>query len=616
MKAALHTALLALAALSLPTMGQGQDVYIRYDSTCMDRMEYAYGFTVRGTEYVKYQVQLSPTEYIVLEVGPENSAQVQQGFSDPTLQCGDIRLNAELAGNIREGRTKAFMVRPLEGNQFAVMRINQASYFRRDGQGVTYESWQFSFSHQGGLRVGENLTEDNVQGVNVFYQGPTTYQCADAFIFRQTFQFASPDAYREIIFVPGIGIVEERPANGDANNIYQLKWVNGQPFDQYLQEKCAEGIQASGDFLLAQGGQNPPPAATDITPFQPQPAGPTIHVVTAGETLFSVSRQHMVGVGDIQSWNNLGSSTVIKVGQELVVSDPSLAAASTGTMNMRGAQQPAWQTTTGTHTVQAGETVATLATMYGYTEARFRDMNNLVAGQALSPGMVLKTTDCPTGTQAPSGQGNEDTTLPTNEPVTQGNQLPAPFSPDFAEVSTNAQSPAGTTTSRGNTQAFAPPNTNTQGTLPTNNPSATNQGNIQPFTPPANQDPTLPTTNNAGTLPTGNNQNSATLPTTTPGTNQNPAGQGNIQPFQPPTNQQPASRGGDQPITPFTPPAGSNTPTSIPTENTTTPPPPASRPPSSSFGTPIRPAGNGATSYRGDTGPTGLSFHSKPASVG
>ena len=45
------------------------------------------------------------------------------------------------------------------------------------------------------------------------------------------------------------------------------------------------------------------------------------HTVAKGETLFSISRQHGVTVGDLKDWNNLPDN-LIKPGQKLIVSRP------------------------------------------------------------------------------------------------------------------------------------------------------------------------------------------------------------------------------------------------------------------------------------------------------
>ena len=69
------------------------------------------------------------------------------------------------------------------------------------------------------------------------------------------------------------------------------------------------------------------------------------------------------------------------------------AAAVPATTQPAAANAPAWRTTTGWHTFAAGETVATVASRYGYTEARFREMNGLSATDFPRIGQQLRTVD-------------------------------------------------------------------------------------------------------------------------------------------------------------------------------------------------------------------------------
>lgn len=53
-----------------------------------------------------------------------------------------------------------------------------------------------------------------------------------------------------------------------------------------------------------------------------------MHVVSAGETLYGLSRQYKVSVGEIKTWNGLRSN-MIDVGQRLIIETPSQTTAST-----------------------------------------------------------------------------------------------------------------------------------------------------------------------------------------------------------------------------------------------------------------------------------------------
>lgn len=69
---------------------------------------------------------------------------------------------------------------------------------------------------------------------------------------------------------------------------------------------------------LKRSAPRPSQATPDPTPTPTQPDQIT-HVVSAGETLYGISRKYGVRVGQIRTWNQLGSSDLIQVGQKLII---------------------------------------------------------------------------------------------------------------------------------------------------------------------------------------------------------------------------------------------------------------------------------------------------------
>lgn len=98
-----------------------------------------------------------------------------------------------------------------------------------------------------------------------------------------------------------------------------------------------------------------------------------IHVVKAGDSLYSISRRYGVPVDKIVSDNELDPSKSLVIGQTIVV--------------MVGTRQ---------HTVRAGESLFTIARQYGTTVAAIQAANQITNPAAISPGTVLTI---------PSGEG-------------------------------------------------------------------------------------------------------------------------------------------------------------------------------------------------------------------
>jgi len=110
--------------------------------------------------------------------------------------------------------------------------------------------------------------------------------------------------------------------------------------------------------------------------------GETIHKVAEKETLFSISKMYNVSIDDLKQWNGLTSNS-LSLGQELIVKKkaPAKQAVVTNTV-------PAMVSKKGTHTVEAKETMFSIARQYGISVQQLRDWNS-IEGNEISIGQVL-----------------------------------------------------------------------------------------------------------------------------------------------------------------------------------------------------------------------------------
>lgn len=211
-----------------------------------------------------------------------------------------------------------------------------------------------------------------------------------------------------------------------------------------------------------------------------QPTTTTLtHTVAKGETLFGVSRKYGTTVDAIKAQNGLTSNTLFP-GQQLNLTTTTVQTAGVGeavamaptvptvpynagpvaTSNPGAAQPTPYSTTPavptpyeGTttqtprsaqtavygedvHMVQPGETVASIALKYGYTSAKFREMNEMGSNEIVKVGQQLKTSDCncpaPVAPQevAPEAYGQQNTATESYNgqlasPQAYGQQAPA-----------------------------------------------------------------------------------------------------------------------------------------------------------------------------------------------
>lgn len=134
----------------------------------------------------------------------------------------------------------------------------------------------------------------------------------------------------------------------------------------------------------------PAPTHTPVPPPEPTPTSPPtkqcIYTVQAGDTLFSIARQFGTTVSDIAQANGITNVNQIYVGQTLVIPDCE-----------PGAEPP--PSDCFTYVVQRGDTLFSLARRFGTTVNDIALQNHIVNPSLIFVGQKL--TICPKGTAPP-----------------------------------------------------------------------------------------------------------------------------------------------------------------------------------------------------------------------
>ena len=155
------------------------------------------------------------------------------------------------------------------------------------------------------------------------------------------------------------------------------------------------GAEPQGSSGGGQGMASYQPGNTEITgsvPAAPPPPawtweGGTPITVAPGETLEMISRQHGVPVSAIMQANNITSPAMVRPGEHLVIPrrSPSTAAYAPPTTRIAttmpgmpvGAPRTALAPTTGMHVVAPGETLHSIARLYGKSVMVLAKANNI-----------------------------------------------------------------------------------------------------------------------------------------------------------------------------------------------------------------------------------------------
>jgi len=415
--------------ISLSTV-HAADYYFLFDPSCMDLLEYRYQETSAGSEFLAYGLSVSDSERLILQTG--SRANVREiSLADPLIigcQNGQSIKNGNLAKKINDNQANVYIAIPTDTEgRYQVRRVNQADYLSTSGNQLVVRTSLYRLAYNTNSNQFEgDLSNTDPRG-KVYFQNQQEQGGCTTYEFLQRYDY-NPQAGLLIRVNPVVGILSETNRGG-ASTFYALSSVNGQPVEQILAQRCGNQNMANqetgpssygDDTFIARGAQQGTLRTDNAV---------RTHRVAKGETLYQISQQYQVAVEDLKRWNNK-TSNLLKVNENLVVSAPgntyqemeiqeeyqqptsygeqnfvikgtgpsSVAAGSPhGGSDGPYATNPynaAWLNTNGQHIVQAEETVASIARMYGYTEERFRMFNNLGETESIRPGQVLQTLNC------------------------------------------------------------------------------------------------------------------------------------------------------------------------------------------------------------------------------
>ena len=331
---------------------------------------------------------------------------------------------------VNNGTVRIYIVRE-NPTAYHVSEVDKAAYLdsRNGTMEFTTDDAAFALSLNAPVS-GVNLALPSSK-TSIYLDGTATYQCLNGYVIQKK-ENSDSRSFKEYVIVPEIGIVARASAakTGFVNDLlrdneFRLAQVGDDPFKNVLSKIC-DNLQANyydgvaststnqrnnSEKVTTKGGGSIPTNYGNTSPCAPT-SEPGIHVVQKGETLYGLSKKYGIQVAQLQNWNSLANTNVISVCQRLRVKEQGSTTSNidTQTTEKGGSTTTSsagyWTSaSTGEHQVRAGETVASLAKMYGFTEERFRKMNGLSPTENVLQGQRLRTNDCNCPTLQSTTQG-------------------------------------------------------------------------------------------------------------------------------------------------------------------------------------------------------------------
>lgn len=525
--------ILGLILLILPTSTHADELFIRFDESCMDQLEYVYQNPNLGNNnHLAYAIKVGQGRKIFLEVGEP----IQRTVPQQTINCSNAFFDEQMVDAINLKIDQVFVI-TVKGNRYFAAPVTMAAFSDQIGNNILYNSPKYGFRFNlaegaGGVNVGYG-----VAGARVTFEGRLDNACSGSLAFRQIKNSSDfNDIISDVVYMPEIGVIEERigyDVDDAIRNAKKLVKVNGKNLDRYTRDLCS-GTPLSS---IAPPTTTTPYYQPQVIPQQPQqpiedynyggatyvqpkgfqetstvPIAAQYHTVKKGETLYSISKKYSISISDIRDWNGLQDSNLIFKGDRLQVSSGANSTpantsttipAEFGSIQPQPAtdftqKSPAVNTDNSNqyHTVRFGETVASIALKYGLTEQKLRAINGLNTNEFARVNQKLKVSDCncpPTQAEGVTAfnQINTNTNYPTypqpynsTGPVLSPKSVtPTQFNQELRNTPQfyRSESPYNTNT---NSQQIAPIppdyNSNRINTLPRNNPQ-TSSRNVNPF---------------------------------------------------------------------------------------------------------------------------------------
>lgn len=410
-----------IALFSVLTLSvYAQNLYIQYDSKCMDKLEYKFVQSeASNVSYSVYRLNKSNTEKLFLETGVE-SVVIHKSIPGKLTKCSNINLDKNDLYDINRGKQKVYLCKKLDSG-WAILPVGTASYMKTANQILDYMGPDYDFSADLSQSLGGiNLSPSHESFMSsVYYAGSTTACQEESYLFKKSPNETCRDE-STLNILPQVGLLQDMTSSGQQ---FELVSINNMPVCPSLEKKVvplaissepkpetvpveysqpvvyeqpeiiqtidtiAEVVnllETSNVVVNSKSVKEPTKIDCSLT------AGEGEHIVSAGESLYGIARRYGLTVTNLRSWNNLTGDvihpcTVMKVTAPIVIEQPSMTVARTQDIPMSYSEEKVVvkkiecniDATENEHVVQQGENLYSIARQYNLKVEQLKSWNNL-----------------------------------------------------------------------------------------------------------------------------------------------------------------------------------------------------------------------------------------------
>jgi LysM repeat protein len=413
----------------------------------MQRLEFAYSNTKAGKEYLKYLFKVSDNERIIFDIGVASDValSVVEPMNAILLNAPNWqKLNDTLKEAIFLGNQPIRLFIPLRLKQYSMATVYSIEWMNKQDNKYISRNIDMSFILDMDKEELFTASDNLLQKV-----GENKTGNCKTYLLRKNSSMI-PTLYTDLTWSPDLGVIKETYSGNQGE--YTLLRIQGVPLVEYMANQCHQeltihentektaALRAKGNDLLpaeekihivekgetlfgiAKKYQILPGDLMDYNPtidpnklnigkpikipakkaLIPNPEG--TYVLKEGDNIEKISMLFGITHQVIKQWNPSFDTKVI--GDLIFIKEPinnlhqegvrtkGVDLAVVGKPNT-AVKANWWETTNGKHIVKADETISMLATAYGFTEERFRQMNGLLPHDNIKEGQQLITVVCP-----------------------------------------------------------------------------------------------------------------------------------------------------------------------------------------------------------------------------